>query len=324
MAPGPPGQEGAVREVVAREATTRGYQTSTDPKGNLWIRRETTKAKPKIVVTAHLDEIAMIVSGFSADGAVKVRSLGGLYPWKLGEGPVEFLTNPPVPGVLSFGSIHTESPSATATQAKEHGLTWGMTRVITGLSVEELLDRGVRPGTRCVLASRRRQLYPIADLISGPFLDDRADLLAMLILMEMVNSDDVLFLATAAEEVGGEGALWALHDLHPEVCIALELSPLVPDAPIALSATPALWVSDSYANMQAADIDLVADLGLPVQFQALGRGGSDASCAASHGLVARPFTLGLPMENSHGFEIMHRDAPDRLAQITAALIKRLG
>ena len=69
---------------------------------------------------------------------------------------------------------------------------------------------------------------------------------------------------------------------------------------------------------------VAAEIGMPLQFQAFSRGGSDASCSASRGLCARPFTLGLPMENSHGFEIMHRDAMDRLADLTVALVERLA
>ena len=54
------------------------------------------------------------------------------------------------------------------------------------------------------------------------------------------------------------------------------------------------------------------------------RGGSDASCAAAQGLVARPITLAFGAENSHGHEIMHRDAVDNLARLTQAVLSRLG
>ena len=80
--------------------------------------------------------------------------------------------------------------------------------------------------------------------------------------------------------------------------------------------------------MQAADIALVARaaraIGLTPHFQALSRGGSDASCAASHGLVARPITLAFACENSHGFEIMHKDAVASLARLLLAVLHALG
>ena len=165
--------------------------------------------------------------------------------------------------------------------------------------------------------------------VAGYFLDDRADLVSWLLALEQLKDvDGVIFAATAAEEVGGEGAQYLLHEWRPEICIALELAPFVPDAPSELTASPSIWVNDSYSAPASADLDLLEEIsdeiGMPLQFQAFSRGGSDASCSASRGLCARPFTLGLPMENSHGFEIMHRDAMDQLAALTVALIKRLA
>jgi len=330
MAPGPPGQEEAIRGVVARYASELGYSSSVDAKGNLLIPAKGAAERPRVVVTAHLDEIAMLVRGVEVDGSLRVTSLGGLYPWKCGEGPVELLARSGrIPGVLSFGSIHTNDPASRAQKAREKPLDWDSATVYTGQSPEELARQGVRPGTRCVLGPARRQLLTLGDRVAGFFLDDRADLLAMLLVLEAIQDQemDVLFAATAAEEVGGEGALYLLQALRPEVCVALELGPITPDAPADLSATPTVWANDSYAAMSAADGDLVVEvghqLGLDLQFQAFSRGGSDASCAASRGLCARPITLGLPMENSHGFEIMHRDAPKELAKLTVALLRRL-
>lgn len=315
---GPPGEEGAVREVLRQNAPD-GYLFATDAKGNLRMQREWIR--PRIVVTAHLDEIAMIVRDISPAGHLVVGALGGLYPWKLGEGPVAILADSePINGVLSFGSIHTDDPRAVATQAKKGPLGWEMATVFTGLSREELLYRGVRPGTRVVVHHSRRQLFEMGDFVGGHFLDDRADVAAMVTLMAQVSQPDVMFIGTVSEEVGGHGALYALGELRPDICIALELGALVPDAPAVLSSVPTVWVSDSYAATSPDDLRLLAALEPRLQFQAFGRGGSDASCAASHGLCARPVTLGIPMANSHGYEIMHRDAVGSLAAIAAKYI----
>ena len=329
-APGPGGQEEAVAEVFRGYLGELNLPYSTDAKGNVHVTLGDPERAKRIVVTAHLDEIAMIVRGIYTDGSLRIGSLGGLYPWKIGEGPVEILTTSGgIPGVLSFGSIHTDDPSANVQRAKEHGLDWAMCSVFTGQTVSALKHKGVRVGSRVVVAQSRRDLWFVGDFVAGYFLDDRADLLAMLLTLELLKDEniDATFLATAAEEVGGEGAQYALQSLLPEVCIALELGPLVPDAPAVLSPFPTVWVQDSYSSTSAADLDLLADtaqsLGHPLQFQAFSRGGSDASCAASRGLCARPITLGIPMENSHGFEIMHKDAPQTLAEFTVALVNRL-
>jgi putative aminopeptidase FrvX len=280
--------------------------------------------KPRILVTAHLDEVAMVVRQVRDDGRLVVGPLGGLFPWKLGEGPVFVMSREPLNGVLSFGSIHTSDKASNVRKADHAAIDWEMAAVVTGLTCEQVRDAGVRPGTRIAVHPSRRNVVTLGGLIGSYFLDDRADLVSWLFaLSELGEREDVLFAATVSEEVGGEGALYLMQDLRPEVCIALELGPNAPDAPVELNCAPTVWATDSYATMSAADGDLIADLGIPVQFQALTRGGSDASCAASHGLCARPVTLGLPMDNTHGFEVMHPDAMAELAKLTTALVRRL-
>ena len=213
--------------------------------------------------------------------------------------------------------------------AESGEVDFGMAYVVTGLAVDHLVDIGVRPGTRVVVHPSRRALTLLGDFVSGYFLDDRADLVAWLLALDSLKGKlkDVAFVATVSEETGGEGALYYLAKTRPNVCIALELGPNAPDAPVEISDQPTVWANDSYSAMTAADGDLVAKigekLGFELQFQALSRGGSDASCAASHGLCARPITLGIPMENSHGYEIIHPGAMENLAKLTVAIVKSL-
>jgi putative aminopeptidase FrvX len=102
----------------------------------------------------------------------------------------------------------------------------------------------------------------------------------------------------------------------------------VPESPFPLDGQPTVWVNDSYSTMRADDIALVAEvaegIGQRPHWQALSRGGSDASCAASHGLLARPFTLAFAAENSHGYEIMHRQSIVNLSTLTVAVLERLS
>ncbi len=330
--PGPPGQEEWVREAVAAHADRLGCVYTADARGNLLMGvpgAHSLPEKPDIVVMAHLDEIALLVTRVEDDGRLAVTSLGGLLPWKWGEGPVQILAvSGPLDGVLSLGGIHTNDPSSPAVQARDRPLTWLDWRVWTGQSAAQLAASGVRAGTRVVLHPARRTMTMLGEFVSSPFLDDRADVAALLLALESFQDIDpsrVLFAATAAEEVGGHGALWLLRQHRAEVGIALEIGPRVPDCPFPLDQQPTVWVNDGYAAMQAADIELVAraaqSIGQTPHFQALSRGGSDASCAASLGLVARPITLAFGAENSHGWEIMHRDAVPNLAALLGATLR---
>lgn len=335
--PGPPGQEGAVRAYVRGQIARLGLSWRDDAKGNLlvWAGAD-PPPRPDVVVTAHLDEIALLVTGIDPDGAVRVSALGGAFPWKWGEGPVDLMARDGnrVPGVLSFGSIHTTAPESVVQQARE-GVTptWRAARVLTGQPREALAAAGVRPGTRVVIAGARRVPYALGgDLVASYFLDDRADLVAWLLALATLKDgpglDKVLFAATVSEEVGGHGASFLLQTLRPAVCIALEIGPRTPDADFPLDDQPTVWVNDGYAAMDPRDGELLEDAagaaGLSIHWQALTRGGSDASCAASQGLCARPVTLAFAAENSHGFEIMHRNAPHNLARLLVAYLRRLA
>ncbi|MDX1932140.1 MAG: M20/M25/M40 family metallo-hydrolase [Capsulimonadales bacterium] len=328
--PGPPGQEGAVRGALAVYIAALRRQSWEDPKGNLLVGdpafREGAK-RPRILVTAHLDEIALMVTGVESDGNLRVMPLGGAHPYKWGEGPVEILAGSVaaptfVPAVLSFGSIHTTAPASTIQQVREgRAVTWDQVRVLPGRTPRELERSGVRPGSRVVLARERRRLWHFGGRFLGSyFLDDRADLVTWLMALERLGDrPEILFAATSSEEVGGEGAQYLMQNYRPEICVALEIGPTTPDAPFEIDAMPTIWVSDSFAATDPRDLERLAEAaqaeGLSPHWQAVTRGGSDASCAAARGLCARPVTIAFAADNSHGFEIMHQEAMEHLMRL---------
>ena len=283
---------------------------------------------------AHLDEIALLVVRIESDGQLVVTNLGGAFPWKWGEGPVQILApDEALTGILSFGGIHTNDPASVAAQARERALTWADTRVFTGLSAEALAVRGVRAGTRVVLHPSRRGVTELGDFLAAPFLDDRADLAAMLLALEDLGD---------APEAGGIGSCLrrrrrrksAGRELSgccvsglPTVGIALEIGPRVPESLFPLDEQPTVWVNDSYSAMQAADIDLVA------RAAAAHRANSAFSGPVARGQrcflrgLARsgrpPITLAFAAENSHGYEIMHRHAVPNLAALLTATLREV-
>ncbi len=307
-----------------------------DAQGNLLVclgPAESRSQQCRVLVTAHLDEIALMVSEVLRDGSLRVVPLGGLHPWKWGEQPVVILPeNMSLSGIVSFGSIHTTSPISAAHHARTGPLTWDLARIITGLSPAALAEAGVRPGTRVCLAPERRTVTRVGGLVASYFIDDRADIVAWLLaLAELKDTSlnkQVVFALTVAEEVGGNGASYIMSGMRPDYCIALEIGPSVPESPFQVDEQPTVWVNDSYAATADDDLNLVeaacARLGQRPHWQALSRGGSDASCGASRGLVARPITIGLPVENSHGCEVMHPDAPMELARLAAELVRALA
>ena len=338
--PGPPGEEKAVAAWLTSHLALMGYAPQSDYKGNVLVHLDGKPGGPNVLVTAHMDEIALMITKIEDDGKIRVTAYGGVYTWKWGEGPVDILTRSgALPGILSYGCIHTNDEKSVVEHARHHPLGWDKAFVFTGLTRAELTAKGVRPGLRVIISPSRRALTEFGPYVSGYFLDDRADLAAMLLALETLQSEQaegkaalprygrLTFAATASEEVGGEGALFILNEQRADICIALEIGPRTPEADFPIDAQPTIWVRDAYAAMAAIDGDLLTDccreLGQAPHWQYLSRGGSDASCAAGKGLCARPVTLGFPVENSHGYEIMHRDAPAELAKLLLAYLKHI-
>jgi putative aminopeptidase FrvX len=334
--PGPPGEERAVRDFLAEGVRAIGYTPETDAKGNLLVTPSAEAGdranRPNILITAHMDEIALMVVKLE-DDKIRVAPLGGAHTWKWGEGPVSILTaKGALPGVLSYGCIHTNDESSVVEYARHNHLNWERAYIFTGLDADGLAKAGVRPGLRVVLAPERRVVTEFGKFIASYFLDDRADLAVWLMALEQLKTDggdwgQVTFAATTSEEVGAEGAKYILRTRPADICIALEIGPKTPEADFPIDAQPTIWVRDGYAAMEAVDGALLTacceELDQKPHWQYLSRGGSDASCASAQGLTARPVTIGLPVENSHGYEIMHRDAPRELLLLLLAYLHRV-
>ena len=105
--PSPPGREGGWGPLVRGKVEAMGYAAETDPSGNVVVRLgggegEQAGLAP-IMVAAHLDEIALVVTGIEADGRLKVDRTGGLFAGKTGERIVEIIGDEgTIPGVLNL------------------------------------------------------------------------------------------------------------------------------------------------------------------------------------------------------------------------------
>ena len=134
-----------------------------------------------IALASHMDELAMVITVINPDGTLQIRPSGGLHPWKLGECPVEIVTDgsETIMGHLCFGSTHTTDPSDPNSQfaTGNRGITWPHCHLLTGLTPDELSKAGVRVGSTAVPAASVRGPHlfgpPDDPLISAWLFDNR-------------------------------------------------------------------------------------------------------------------------------------------------------
>ena len=329
--PSPSGREEQMADAVMLHISDLGHRPQKDLQGNVWVELEgTDPATGQVALASHTDELAMVVTVIEPDGSLRVDRSGGLHPWKLGEGPVEIVCDGPdtVPAHLSFGSGHTQDPADPITQfaTGARGITWPHTRLITGLSPDQLSKLGVRVGATAVPAASMRGpnlLGPEDDpLISAWILDNRGGTLTLLRLLERIGAEGLKPTRTTClcfmvqEECGLIGARgWAARN-QTEIFIAVDSSPMPKNIDLTLDGRPAAWSKDSSLHF---DQTIIADFarsatkaGTDLQFAVYDRAASDASGVLQSGLAPRCATIGYPRENSHGYEVARLSVFDNL------------
>ncbi len=313
LIPSPSGREEKMSALIREKISEIGYEPETDSIGNILVRLPGKNPEEcPIVFAAHLDEIGMTVKRINPDGSLQVIKSGGLLPWKIGECPVDVIgDSEPVSGLLSFGSAHGGSASG-----KER-ITWDDVKIITGLTPEQLEQKGIRIGSSAVPKNEVRGPVVMGDendpMIAAWTFDDRAGMAVLLQLLGELKRNNfqpqnpVIIAFTVQEEAGGHGAKYLAAEENPKIFVAVDGCPIIDPDTMKLDGRPGVWSRDRLAHY---DQQLVVDIsaaakqaGTQVQVAVYEGAASDASMVLDAGLVPRIAFIGHVRDNSHGFEI---------------------
>lgn len=321
----PSGAEGEIDALLRARFAELGCTPTIDDAGNLIVKIG-GRGGGSLAITAHKDEIGAVVTGIDAQGRVKVRRLGGAYPWIYGEGVVDLLgAHSTVSGILSFGSRHVSHASPQFAHKESAPVKWEDVWVETKQTPEELQAAGVRIGTRMVVGKHRKASFRLRNHIGSYALDNRASLAILLELAARVRSPvpDVYLVATAKEEIGAVGALHFTHRCRLDALVALEICPIAPEYHVEDGPNPVLLEEDSFGSYDAGLNSLIvkaaAERGIVLQHSVVNGFGSDGSISMKQGHVARAACLGFPTLNTHGFEITNLEALTHCLGVLEAL-----
>jgi putative aminopeptidase FrvX len=336
---GPCGQEQTVRDICRRELSQAIDDVHVDEAGNLigLLRgRSGEGAKPIIRVMAHLDELSMIVKRIDDDGSLHVQPLGVMYPGNFGLGPVAVLgDNATITGVLSLGSEHTTKESMRIWQTKpdqgDKALDWLHVFVFTGKTRGDLAAAGVHIGTSVCVHRSKRSIVDVGDHLGSYFLDNRAALvIALSAARELATgagpANDVYFVLTTSEEMGGIGASYAGRVLPGEVTLALDVGPAEAEYQTTAAPGPLVGYADDVVvyDRDVADrlMQLGAELGVDPRPAVFGSYESDASNAKIKGQSAQAGLLAIATLNTHGYEVIHNGAIESCARLLTEYLRQ--
>lgn len=229
--PGGPGREERVREVVIRELKPLADRIDVDRMGNVTATRSPRGAKGRsavknprrVMLSAHMDEISLIVTHIEKGGFLRFSTLGGFDPKTLSAQRVLVHGKKDVIGLIGSKPIHIMSDEERGRMPKID--TFFIDLGMPEAKVRKLVDVGD-------LCTRERDFVEVGDFVSTKSLDDRVGLFVMIEAMRRLKSHavEVLAVATVQEEVGIRGAQVAAERLRPDLGIALDVT-LANDVP---------------------------------------------------------------------------------------------
>ncbi len=330
MAHAPPGAEGEVDAIVMDEVRALAASVWQDAAESIVVHIKGRGDGAPVAVTAHKDEIALMVKRVQDDGRLRVRPLGGLHPWAMGEGPVDVLTeDEPVTGILSVGSKHVSDESPAGPLKTGKAIKWETFWIETKRSVGELRELGVHRGSKAVLARSRKPPVFLGDFICGYNLDCRAGLAVLLEaarqLAETPPPRDVYLVASSEEELGAQGAAFSIGQLPAQTAIALDIAPVAEEYQIENCGNPVLLWGDAsgvYHERTLRHLDgLATRMGFETQPAVVTSYGSDASIAKRIGSAGRAACIAYPGENTHGYEICSMEGILNSARLLMAYLR---
>ncbi len=312
---GPSGNEGGVREVIARLAAPYAQEITTDTLGNLIVHKP--GQGPKVMLCAHMDSIGFIVTHVEEEGFLRVGKLGGVAPVEALYTPVRFQNG--VRGVF----VKEE-------KAEDKGLKLDACYVDIGAKSREEALSMVQVGDTAVYDS---PTFCNGDKVVSPYLDNRIACAILLNVLEGLKEtpNDLSLVFTAQEEVGLRGARTAAWSIAPDWALAVDVTD-VDDTPgtercgtVQLGKGAAVKVMDSSVICHPQVVQtlerLAKEQNIPVQRDIMRAGGTDAGAVQAARLGVLTGGVSVPCRYIHTpVEMASLEDAQRCVQLLSAFV----
>lgn len=212
----PSGHEQPIRRALLEELKAKGHNPYIDKMGNVIVVKEGTGAAPRkrIMVSAHMDEVGLIVTGHTDGGFLKVNQAGGIDPRVLISKRV-LVGDDNIPGVIGAVAIHLQSASDRARVMGYRDIA-----VDIGANDKGEAERKAPIGT--YISFDTPYVEYGEGFACGKAFDDRVGCWTILRLLEEELPCDLIAAFTSEEEVGCRGASGAAFAQEPDIGIILE------------------------------------------------------------------------------------------------------
>ncbi len=211
---GAPGHEQRVREFVQKEARPFADEISVDNLGSVTVFKKGKKNK-KVMIAAHMDEIAFMVTHIDDKGFLRFTPLGGFDPKTLTAQRVLVHGKKDIVGVMGCKPIHVMT-------ADERGKVVPITDYFIDLGLNKKdAEKIVRIGD---VVTRERELIEMGNCVNCKSIDNRVSVFVLLEALKEIKNPpfDVYAVFTVQEEVGIRGANASALKIQPDFGFGLD------------------------------------------------------------------------------------------------------
>jgi putative aminopeptidase FrvX len=310
-----------------------------DRLGNVIARKPGRRANgPRVMLSAHMDEVGFLVRKIEADGFIRLTRVGGIPEKSL---PGQRLVLRGAKGDL-FGIIGPKSHHLTPPEEKFKVAPIGELFVDVGArSKAAAEDLGIAPGTPVTYQGFFQEMP--GSQIAGKALDDRAGCYVLLQVLRLLAHKDipatVYFVASVQEEFNIRGVAPAAFAIKPDLAIGIDIAVAcdTPDlsalADIRFGGGPVISHYTFHGRgtlnglipnprLRQYVTDVAAELRIPVQHAVFLGGLGETSYIAPLGEGVPALDLGFPARYTHApIEVASRSDMEQLIVVLAAALE---
>lgn len=274
---GTSGAEKKVRDFLSEEITPWVDTLAVDKMGNLIATKKGFENAPKILLTAHMDEVALMITEITADGFLKFRPVGGIDPRILVSKPVKVSG---INGIIGAKAIHLQK-----VQERQHALKLEQLYIDIGAQSKDEADKHVKLGDYAYFMTEFEALGQ--GFFKGKAFDDRVGCYVVTEILKKNFDLNLVAAFTVQEEVGLRGSKVAAYHIKPDFALVLEGTISADMAQVEeeewvteLGKGPALSIQDQSTLYNPQLIRQVVDIAknkeIPFQFRRGTSGANDA------------------------------------------------
>lgn len=320
------GYEMPVADVIYNEIKAFCTDAAFDNMGNLKVFKKSKKENAKkILLSAHMDEVGLIVTHITEEGYLKFAAVGGIEPQVLVAQRIEVNGHK---GVISLKAVHL-----TTAEERKKKLSRDMLYIDIGAKDRSEAQSIVRCGDYCVFDS---EYVEFGNQIKAKALDDRVGCAVMIDILKNEWNVDLYCNFTVQEEVGLRGARVASRGINPDFAVVIEgttcndLTGVEPHLRVTKSGGgPAISVLDSASRGNDELIELLQKSAevhnIPYQFKASTAGGNDAGaiCITDGGI--KTASVSVPCRYIHSpVCVMNKSDFENCGRLIKAFLEDLG